>query len=75
MDGLDELFETYRHIERELSTTIRIDHRQVSQITVGDLIAKYKQHQENEVYRNAFEVILRGFYLTEKEFNEVRGWE
>lgn len=68
---MEELFETYRHIEKELSTTIAINHGQVLRITVADLMKKYKANYDNDEYRKAFETILRGFYLTEDEFCAV----
>ncbi len=68
---MDELFDTFRHIEKSLSATVRINHSQVLQITIAELMSKYKAHQGNDVYTSAFETILKGFYLTDKEFGEM----
>ncbi len=68
---MDDVFETYRRLETSMSTTVLINHRQVLRITVAELMSKYKAHRNNPDYAPAFETILRGFYLTNDEFDEM----
>jgi len=69
------LIEKYRELQDATSMTVKINHNQVCEIVVADLIAKYKACTErNDEYKDAFAKVLR-FYLDEEEFAEIEGFK
>ena len=58
---------------KAISTTIRVDHDQVVQIIVSDLLNKYKslekRNSDKELLK-ALEFVLLQYYLTEDEFDK-----
>ncbi len=68
---MDDVFEIYRKREQSQSIPVLINQGQVLRITVAELMSKYKAHRNNPDYAPAFETILRGFYLTDGEFDEM----
>ena len=66
------LMERVREIEDYLSTTVKISHGQILEVTVADLLGKYKScvKRNDTKYINAFALVLR-YYLTEEEFLEA----
>jgi len=66
------LIDKVKEIEDALSMTIKIDHNQVCEIVVADLIGKYKASvkRNDTKYIDSFATVLR-FYLTEDEFSEM----
>jgi hypothetical protein len=70
--------ERWRRSEDALSTTIKINHRQVFNIVVGDLIEKYKCNVEQAKrnvkdsveWANRFEAVLR-YYLDDEEMEKL----
>lgn len=70
-----KLLENYRAIQDATSMTIKINHNQICEIVVADLIAKYKACTErNDEYKDAFAKVLR-FYVDEEEFAEIEGFK
>ena len=69
-DNVDRLFEIHKELQDAVSTTIKIDHGQVLDIVVKDLVSKYKACKERgDEYEESFKKVLR-FYLTEDELEE-----
>lgn len=65
------LIEKHRELQDATSMTVKINHNQICEIVVADLIAKYKACTErNDEYKDAFAKVLR-FYLDEEEFAEI----
>lgn len=63
------LLEISKDIEDALSMNIKINHDQVIEIVVSDLIAKYKA-RKNDEWGSKFKAVLM-FYLSESEFNQL----
>lgn len=63
------LMEKVRELEDALCMTIKINHGQVLEVTVADLISKYKSclSRNDTKYIDAFTLVLK-YYLTEEEF-------
>jgi hypothetical protein len=70
----NELLEICDEMRDHLSTTIKIDHSQVLEIVVGDLVEKYRSNLERKENRwiNVFKDVL-SYYLTEDELIEYLG--
>lgn len=70
---IDQFMESYRKIQDTLSTTIKIDHRQVGEIVVKDLIKKYKFNlgrtkKDDKIIESFKNVLL--YYMDEAELKE-----
>lgn len=70
---IDQFMESYRKVEDTLSTTIKIDHRQVGEIVVKDLIKKYKFNlgrvkKDDKIIESFKNVLL--YYMDEAELKE-----
>lgn len=72
MKNLSRLLEINEEFEEALATTIKISWKQVLDITVGDLISKYKSVLKNdkEEYKESFKKVLL-YYISEKELKEL----
>lgn len=70
LEDTHRLFEIHKDLQDSLSTTIKIDHGQVLEIVVKDLVSKYKACKERgDEYEDSFKKVLR-FYLTADELEE-----
>lgn len=70
-EGIHRIFEIHKDLQDSLSTTIKIDHGQVLEIVVKDLVSKFKACKErSDEYEDSFRKVLR-FYLTADELEEM----
>lgn len=70
-EEMHSIFKIHKELQDALSTTIRIDHGQVLEIVVKDLLSKYKACKERgDEYEDSFKKVLR-FYLTEDELEDM----
>lgn len=69
MSNLDKYLDSYRAMEKALSTTIRIDHRQVDFIVVNRLIGIRNSPIQDSKVIEEMDAALR-FFLTEDEFEK-----
>ncbi|KJV08061.1 hypothetical protein [Methylocucumis oryzae] len=67
------LIDKFREFQDVCSMQVKINHDQICEIVVADLMNKYKACAErNDEFKEAFAKVLR-FYLDEEEFNEMLG--
>lgn len=59
-----------RETEKALSTTVRINHEEVMNIVVNELIDRRNSPQCKPENRDALDHVLRVYYLTAEEFQK-----
>jgi hypothetical protein len=59
-----------RQSQKALSTMVRISHEEVSMIVVRELISRRNADTCKAEYRDAFDTILKGYFLQEEEFDK-----
>ena len=65
------LIDKYKEIQDALSMTVKIQHEQVLEIVVADLMAKYKSCLSlNHECKEAFEKVLH-YYMGDEDFKEM----
>jgi len=62
----ESLMRIRKDIDESLSTTIKINHEQVLNIVIADLLSKYKHNKKDEKWEPIFKEVLR-FYLSDDE--------
>ena len=67
-DEYTSIMDIKRAIDMRLSTKVYINHEQVTEIVVSDLLSKYNGNINNE-WGDRFKEILR-FYLTDDELEQ-----
>lgn len=72
-DEAARLIDISKELENALSTTVRINHNQVMDIVVADLLAKYKSAKSRGLGGNASMLsgVLLQYYLTPDELEAL----
>lgn len=69
-DEVHAFCEQMRSTDRALSTMVRINHHEVTMIVVRELILRRNSDLCKMDSRDAFDQILRSYYLTKDEFEK-----
>ena len=62
---LNKMTDSYMELRNSLKVSVKIDHEEVTNIVIRDLIAK-RSSKTNKI-KDSFDAVLR-YYLTEDEF-------
>lgn len=64
--------EVHSDLMESLSVTVKISHGEALQVTVNDLVSKYKStvERKDKKHINAFKTVLM-YYLSEEEFKTI----
>lgn len=75
-DSYSRIIEIERSIRDSLSTTLKINHEQVEELVVADLLAKYRAHVERKdiEWADIIKAMLR-FYLEHHELDYLLSHE